>query len=94
MAAKKEFPRCQYCGRNSMLDDPEDGFKVIVTANGGHRTSCPCGVMTKIFPTKLHLQACLRSKPGKIVDVPKITVKHSLTNHVDPKLMSHEPDEF
>jgi len=91
MPARKDFLRCKSCGRQQPADDPDNGFKVVITTTGSHKISCPCGIMTKLCPTKQHLQSVWNSAPGKPVPLPKVEVKHPKTHHINPDDI---PDAF
>jgi hypothetical protein len=74
-ASKKEYLQCSHCGRKNRNDqDGADGFSVR-EYNMGLQISCPCGIMTKICKTDLHLKAVWNSRPKKLVTVPKVEVK-------------------
>jgi hypothetical protein len=84
---KKDFRQCANCGRGNQADkDVVNGFTYRVSGSNRHSMSCPCGMMTKQFETKERLKACWHSRPGKLVEVPVITVakmKLSKAKHDD-----------
>jgi hypothetical protein len=61
----------------------------------GLQISCPCGIMTKICKTDLHLNAVWNSRPKKLVTVPKVEVKGLATDQaVEKVIKEREIDVF